>query len=278
MTAGVCCEESLAGALRAEGLDTVAGAFAYGGGQDLAKPNLRRRQRTRLSLRDGRGRIHELYLKRYGRESLLARLCRRMTYGRRRSPAGVEFQNIRAARAAGLPTMREVIYGEQMGLSGAERSYVIVTAVPGDALERCFEDFLRRHGADEAVGRFGEKLAELLRGLHGSGYVHRDLYSSHIFLHESGNELDLYLIDLARMFAPRWRKGRWRIKDLAQLKYSMPGKWVERYWNIFLSAYLGGFGAHLLQRYGRAVDRKVAAMRRRSLKKHRPASEGNSAI
>ena len=53
-------------AVEAAGLGTTQGAFAYAGGQELAKPNLRARRRTRLTLTDSQGRTHELYLKRYG--------------------------------------------------------------------------------------------------------------------------------------------------------------------------------------------------------------------
>jgi hypothetical protein len=63
-------------ALAAAGLNTVAGAFAYGGGQDLTKPSLGSRRRTRIELTDRTGRHHVLFLKRYGPEGLLARLRR----------------------------------------------------------------------------------------------------------------------------------------------------------------------------------------------------------
>ena len=269
MSATIVCDEPLLGALRREGLDSVEGAFAYSGGEDLTKPGLSHRRRTRVSLTDEAGVRHELYLKRYGAEPLKNRLRRRLTYGRRRSPAGVEFENIQAARAAGVQTMRPVAFGQELGLLGAKRSYLIATAVPGEALERCFEDFLDRHGCGERTAGLTRKLAAAVRALHSSGYAHRDLYAAHIFLDEGGEDGTLYVIDLARMFRPRWRRFRWRVKDLAQLKYSMPARWVEGCWDAFLSAYGGGFGAAALERYRRAADRKAAAMRRRSDRKRR---------
>jgi tRNA A-37 threonylcarbamoyl transferase component Bud32 len=260
------CEQLLR-ALQREGLDTVEGAFAHVGGEDLDKPNLTHRRRTRFSVTDDTGRTHELYLKRYEPESMKARLRRRWTYGPRRSPGGVEFENIRSVRAAGVATMREIIFGEEFGLLGARRSYLIVTSVPGDALERRFEDFLRRHGAGEMTRRLTEKLAAMIKALHTAGHVHRDLYASHVFLDESDGDFGLYLIDLGRMFSPRWRKFRWKVKDLAQLKYSMPRMWVEQFWDEFLRVYGTDFDAVGMGRYRRAIDRKVTAMRRRRLRR-----------
>jgi tRNA A-37 threonylcarbamoyl transferase component Bud32 len=259
--------EQLLHALQREGLATVQGAFAHPGGEDLNKPNLTHRRRTRFSVTDDMGQTHELYLKRYERESLKARLRRRWTYGPRSSPGGVEFENIRAVRAAGVETMREIIVGEEFGLLGAKRSYLIGTSVPGDALERCFEDFLRRHGAGEMTRRLTKELAAMIKAFHNAGLVHRDLYASHVFLDESDEDLGLYLIDLARMFSPRWRKFRWRVKDLAQLKYSMPRMWVEQFWDEFLRVYGSDFSAADIRRCRLAIDRKVTAMRRHRLRK-----------
>lgn len=232
--------ESIFAAIRQQGLDTVRGAFTYDGGEDLSKKGLRGRRRTRLTLADGQ----VLYLKRYKGKSRW-----------RRSPARVEFDNIRGARSSGVPTMECIVWGEDR-----ERSFLIVTSVPGEALERCLEQFMRSRG-DSAVAQVTQGLAQLVRTLHDSGYVHRDLYSCHVFLDYSKGMPDLYLIDLARMFAPRWRKFRWSVKDLAQLKYSMPPAWVKRFWMMFLTEYLGEKMPHF-SRYERAIERKVARIYR----------------
>jgi len=256
-------DPSLLAALAREGLDGVEGAFAYGGGRDLVKPGLGDRQRTHLCIADGRGRTHDLYLKRYGPESLVARLKRFLKTGRSASPARIECENIRAARAAGVPTMQAVSWGEEPGLL-PRRGYLVVAAVPGDALERAGREFLARADQQGAVEEFTRRLADLVRALHGAGLVHRDLYSSHIFLHDAPGGPELHLIDLARAFRPRWRTFRWFVKDLAQLKCSMDGAWVASCWEAFLRRYLGDGAEGELVRYNRAVDRKVAAMRSRA--------------
>jgi heptosyltransferase-2 len=256
--------DPLLDAVREAGLNTLEGALAYGGGENLDKPRLGHRRRTRLVLMDSRGTMHELFLKRYGVHPLRARL-RRLLAGSRRSEAGVEYDNILAAGDAGVSTMRAVVCGEERGLLGPRRSYVIVTRVPGEALERCGEEFLRRHqDQPRRLRELTEKLADLVRRLHAAGLVHRDLYASHVFLEERQGEIHLHLIDLARVFSPR-RKFRWRVKDLAQLKYSMPAAWTTACWEDFMAAYLDGAAG--AARYAAAIDRKVAWMRRRAERK-----------
>ncbi len=247
--------------LEREGLDTVAGAFAYTGGEELSKPGLGTRQRFRLQLTDESGQTVEWYLKRYGPTLWLQRLGRT-------SQARREFENIRRLQVAGVPTMRAVAMGEQRDVLGVRRSYIIVSAVPGDALERCFDDFLARHDLSGAVmKRFNDALLSMVVSLHAGGCVHRDLYASHIFLDESPDGLRLYLIDLARVFAPKWRTFRWRVKDLAQLKYSMPPAWVDRCWDDFLERYLSETGNSEPAYWSAEIDRKVASMRQRQQKK-----------
>ncbi len=248
------------------GLDTLDGAFAYAGGGDLVKAGLGTRRRTQIELSCDDGRVVRVYLKRYGREPLAAQLRRFFTYGRRKSPGRVEFDNIEMVQRAGVATMTALACGQEFGLIGCRRSCVIVTEVPGDALERSIDDFLGRSD-DAAIAAFTDRLADMTRKFHASGLVHRDYYASHIFMHERGGQVELYLIDLARVFRPRWRKFRWRVKDLAQLKYSMPQRWCDEYWYAFLSAYLGDGAEGEKLRYSVAIDARVGRMQRRAGRK-----------
>ncbi len=248
--------------LKREGLDTLSGAFAYTGGEELSKPGLGTRQRFSLLLTDETGQTVRWYLKRYGPDPWPVRLRRLWRAG----PARREFKNIRRLQTAGVPTMRAVAMGEESDALGVRRSYIIATAVPGEAMERCFDDFLTRHDLDGAImKRFNDALVNLVGSLHSAGLVHRDLYASHIFLDETPTGLKLYLIDLARVFSLKLRTFRWRVKDLAQLKYSMPTAWVERHWDDFLRRYLSNAG--LVSFWSEAIDRKVASMRQRQRKK-----------
>ena len=253
--------------LKREALDSVGGAFAYSGGERLDKPGLRHRERLRLGLTGGTGREVQWYLKRYGpplEETGAQRCCGGAHDAGHVSPAEAELTNIGLLKAAGVPTMRPVAFGSQKDMWGTVRSYLIVEAVPGDALERCFGEYFARHRDDAAaMAAFNAALVDLVAKLHGAGLAHRDLYASHVFLHEAPGGAELYLIDLARVFAPRWRRFRWRAKDLAQLRYSMPADWADIYWSDFLDQYLARLGGGR-RRLAGAVNRKVAAMRRRS--------------
>jgi len=123
--------EPLLAAVRRAGLDSVEGAFAYEGGADLVKPGLGHRRRTRIELTDDEGRSHVLYLKRYGKTAMSGGVRRWIDHGRRASAARIEFDNIRLARQAGVPTMREVAC---TGASNRSTSSTAGTASFGSAL------------------------------------------------------------------------------------------------------------------------------------------------
>ena len=255
------------------GLDTLDGAFAYRGGEDLVKPGLGTRRRTRIELTASDGSSHVLYLKRYGPERWSDRLKRFLTYGRC-SPASVEFDNIRAAQRCGVSTMDALAFGHEMGFAGlsGRRGYLVVSSVPGAAIERCGTGFLVTHKADGAR-RLTDALARQVAALHAGGFVHRDLYAAHVFLDDSPDGMSLHLIDMARVFAPRWRKFRWRVKDLAQLKYSMPAVWVKNHWDEFIGIYLDICGGGK-DRYFRAIDRKTASILRQSQRRAARKAKG----
>jgi hypothetical protein len=250
-------------AIEASGLDSVDGAFTFSQGQDLSKPNLGTRRRTRLTITDAQGRTHEIYLKRYGPGRWWQRL------GRFVSPARREYFAIGLVRAAGVPTMRAMAFGENCPLTDG-RSFVLVSPVLGESLERGGSSFFT-HSDATVVEAATDKLAALVRALHGAGLVHRDLYACHIFACCSADDspvgFDLHLIDLARVFRPRWRKFRWFVKDLSQLHYSMPAQWVQKYWTRFLTNYLGPQRAGELECWRRAITRKSESIRRRQAKK-----------
>ena len=86
--------------------------------------------------------------------------------------------------------------------------------------------------------------------------MHRDLYLSHIFIHDAESDVPAVvggggavftLIDLQRVFRPIWRRLRWVVKDLASLNYSTPAERVGRFERLrFLCRYArvcGHFGS-----------------------------------
>ncbi len=252
-------DENLRELLHDHHLDTVEGAMAFEGGQDLVKANLNLRRRTRLELTDRQRQKHTFYMKRYGRPGLWERL-KSLLRGEWTSPARREFENIQAVRRAGVPTMRAIVCGQECPC-GLGASYIIVSSVPGEALERCGQELLHTLAAsNEVIANFTRQLASMVRSLHTAGMFHRDLYAAHVFADSRNGRTDLYLIDLARVIRPCCRTFRWRVKDLAQLKYSMPPEWVLQ-WREFMLAYLGD-AATEMDRYNAAIDAKVEKINR----------------
>ena len=106
--------------IRERGLDTVAGAFAYPGGEDLVKPGLGNRRRTRIVIDTPDGPT-QWYLKRYGALPLSRRI--RLALGKGRfCEAEREFANVQAATKAGVPTMQALAWGQTATFSASSEA------------------------------------------------------------------------------------------------------------------------------------------------------------
>jgi hypothetical protein len=226
--------------LRDNGLETVDRWFACTGETSLDKPGLDPwRTRLRVALADG-GQRHTFYVKRYDHPP--ARATRRAVRSGSgaRSVAGVEWNWIRQLKRAGIRCVEPVALGESFTDGREIRSLLVTAEVPGDALERVLPTW--NHDAANRVRRLISPLADLVAELHRAGFVHRDLYLSHVFLDpDAPLEKALRLIDLQRVRRPRWSLGRWIIKDLAALDYSAPSeivsrtdrvRWLKRYLDV----------------------------------------------
>jgi hypothetical protein len=115
--------------------------------------------------------------------------------------------------------------------------------------------------------------ADLAGKLHRAGLHHRDLYLCHFFAKVQGGDVDVRLIDVARVARfGRLLRRRWIVKDLAQFSYSTLAhgaaisdehrrRWLNRY-----------AGHEPSPRFVRAIERKVRAIGRHDakLKKAQP--------
>jgi hypothetical protein len=191
----------------------VANDFFSAIGEPLSKPGLGKRYRARLSLPG-----QSLYLKRYEGDTISGILNRWYEDGQRTTPAEREVKAALALAQQGIATPIPVAYGHSRNRGTAQKSFVVTAAVPGDSLE----NFFRRQIAWKEKLNIIDAVALLARKFHEDGWCHRDFYLCHIFISQGDHEMKLTLIDLARVFRPRWRRERWRIKDLAQLNYSAP--------------------------------------------------------
>lgn len=229
---GLLVDEAYAAAFVADGLDSVAALFVLPGGQRLDKASLPTwRERIRFEL-PGAG---TMYLKRYGSPPVGQQL-RRILSGRLwGGTARMEWDRMRELEAAGVASVKAVALGEEMVGFWERRSVLVATAVPGESLE----GYAQRHPGRWSRGLV-EDLARFVARFHQTGCVHRDLYLSHIFIDPAGEQGRFRLIDLARVFHPRWFRRRWIVKELASLDYSTPpGSATATDRLRFLRVYLG---------------------------------------
>ena len=103
------------------------------------------------------------------------------------------------------------------------------------------EEILEEQGLSKESMEAALELARLVADFHRAGFVHRDLYLSHIFICNTGKPTDetFCLIDLQRVFRPKFRRRRWMVKDLAALNFSTPEELVGRWERLrFLCRYV----------------------------------------
>ncbi len=225
--------------LRAGRLDSLDRLFAVPNDGALAKPGLdtwRERIRLTLTVEDT---PRTFYLKRFqDPPRAAAKSCRRSGSGAK-SVAGVEWNWLNRLMHGGIPCARPIAFGE-LHLGRQElRSAILTEAVGGDSLETWanrWDDNNR-----DTIQALLTPLARLIARLHERGYMHRDLYLSHVFFDPSAPpQRSLTLIDLQRMIHPGVRRRRWVVKDLAALDFSTPPALISRTDRLrWLTQYLG---------------------------------------
>lgn len=253
--------------LAIHGLDSVDALMRPTGAEPLDKPGLeswRRRSRLRLGDQDGSERV--FYLKCFDRPPRMSSWRTALGAGQEATGyAAGEVVRIEALRAAGIPTLRWAAWGREMEGGGEIRSFVLTEAVPGYSLESWLPGCLRAMPAERRESLkpvILNRLAELVGRFHSAGFVHRDLYLSHVFIDlPAAREVSLTIIDLQRVFRPRRLVTRWQVKDLAQLHYSMPDWFASAADRLdWLRCYLGT--QRLDARQKRLVVRVVRKARR----------------
>jgi len=208
------------------GLTSIEAVFSFNAGKNLSKKNLAN-FRSRLEFQTTSPPA-TLFLKRYDKPPALVQIENWLSHRSRRSFGLAEFASASQLSAAGVNTPKTVAYGEQMGVFFEKRSFIITERIPNaESLERKLPGFFTGPATAEKLKlrrNFIARLADFIREFHQTHYRHRDLYFSHIFYDDSGK---FYLIDLARAFKPLIWRERFRIKDIAQLYYSAPGRYFS---------------------------------------------------
>jgi len=242
------------------GLTSIDAVFSFNAGRDLSKSNLAKyRERMRFEINSPPVTV---FMKRYDRPPISIQL-RNWFAAKCRISCGVF--DVKAANelaSSGINTPRTLFYGEQWGGFFEKRSFIITEKIPeAESLERKLPDCFKGPGTIEKLKLRRDFIAELaafIRKFHETDYRHRDLYFSHVFYSDSG---DFYLIDLSRAFRPTVRRQRFRIKDIAQLYYSAPGKYFSR--TDRLRFYMNYSGRNKLSGTDKAFIRKVICKARR---------------
>lgn len=222
------------------GLRTLADFFSVIG-HPLSKPGLGKRYRAQIDLtRDGE--TQRVFLKRYDGETSRNLFQRWREDGERMAIALREVRVANALAKIGLATFEPLAWGWQGNWGTSQKSFLVMSPVPGESLERWLpqQNFAPTVEGWRKKIRLVEQAAHFSKRLHESGWFHRDYYLCHIFIMEKEGDFQLALVDLARMFQPRWRKRRWQIKDLAQLNFSAPKNYFSRTVRLrFAKIYLG---------------------------------------
>jgi lipopolysaccharide core heptose(I) kinase len=201
------------------GLDTFDKVMSFAGGRVMR--DFPGRRTVRLELASPSGAPLAFFLKRYEPEYLSTgrRILRRLRWPSAQDEARREWDGIEALRAVGIRTATPVAYGQRTEGGLVCRSFLITEEIRGGQEG---DRYLSSLPAAQR-GRFLERAAELARRLHAAGWVHKDLYVSHILVapgETPGSDPELFLIDLQRLMKTGpWRE-RWRAKDLGALAYS----------------------------------------------------------
>lgn len=213
--------------VRVHRLDSFERLFDRSLGQLLNKPGLAGwRQRVRLKLAESGGE-RVLFVKRFvdPPRSMSRQVRRSGTMAR--SIAGVEWHRLMQLQQAGVLCPEPVALAEELSRGREIRSAVVMTAVPGDALER----WMPQWGQFDAERRreIARCVAGIVAHFHAEGFVHRDLYLSHLFYDPTLPTGEaIHLIDVQRVVRPRVRRQRWIVKDLAAMNFSTPTSCFSR--------------------------------------------------
>lgn len=209
------------------GLTSIDAVFSFNAGRDLTKDNLAK-YRMRLQFEISSPAV-TVFMKRYDKPPIYVQLGNWFAARRRVSCGVFDVKAADELASSGINTPRTLFYGEQLGAFFEKRSFIITEKIPNaESLERKLPDCFKGPGTIEKLKLrryFIAQLAAFIRKFHEKDYCHRDLYFSHVFYSDSGV---FYLIDLSRAFRPIVRRQRFRIKDIAQLYYSAPGKYFSR--------------------------------------------------
>ncbi len=225
-TKGFFVREDCRKTLEKMSLLSLEDVFDFNGGENLHKNNLStHRSRVKFKADDGGG---FMFMKRYKQTPVLRQIRNWISHKNRALTADYDRLSSEELSAAGINTPKTIAYGGRWKGVFEDCSFYICREIEdADSLERKLPDCFTNEKKGELVNekkQFICALAEFVKKFHDTGFRHRDLYLAHIFYGSNGK---FHLIDLHRCFRPGFLSKRFLVKDIAQLFYSAPGKYVS---------------------------------------------------
>jgi heptose I phosphotransferase len=233
-------------ALDARGLSSFQSVMTTTRGRLLR--SLPDRENWRLELHEPHVEPRGAYLKRHHVRGTRAWIRARLGVGPGLTAGRVEARNVARLARAGIAAMRLIAYGEKLNANGLLESFVLTEELVGYTQ---LDHFLRQRFVprpsrqawqrDPQLERLIRDVADVASKFHRLGYNHRDLYCCHFFINEPApGQYKINLIDLQRVEHRHRFRGRWLVKDLAQLAYSAPRDRIGCTQRLaFMKRYLG---------------------------------------
>ncbi|MFC1633692.1 lipopolysaccharide heptosyltransferase II [Planctomycetota bacterium] len=240
------------------GLTSIDAVFSFKAAKNLTKKNLARfRSRLQFDVESpGLPPSTTVFLKRYDSPPVLGQLKNWLSVRSRKSYAHLEFTAVNELTAGGVGVPKVISHGEQWSILFEKRSFLITEKIPdAESIERKLPDCFDKPATKETLRLrrdFIARLAGFIKAFHETTYRHRDLYFAHIFY---DNDDRFFLIDLGRAFKPAVLERRFRVKDLAQIFYSAPGRYFSK--TDRLRFYIGYTRRDKLTYEDKAIIRRV---------------------
>ena len=180
-------------------------------------------------------------------ETLYAKL-----YRRRWRTAAAEWRWLHLLPLLGIKTAAPVAW-----LADRRASLVVTLAVAGRSLDAWAVQAEQQGWLDQVFAYACQQVAPFARRLHDQGLIHRDLNCAHLFVADQRVAEPPAVIDVERMFRPRWLWRLWVVKELAALLASVPVAVPLRVGLRFLTAYAPEATPRARRRLAGAIARKV---------------------
>lgn len=210
-------------AFSAMNMTTIDAVFNFSTGRNLDKFNLAK-HRTRIEFETDSPKA-TLFLKRYNNPPKLTQLKNWLTHRARATTMAYDLSPAKKLSNLGINTPKTICYGSEWAGLFERRSFIITEKIPNaHSLEHKVPDCFASSNLKDKK-HFIESMAQFVRKFHDTGFRHRDFYLCHIFYSDDG---EFSLIDLHRCFKPKFSTERFRLKDIAQLYYSSPGRLISK--------------------------------------------------